>query len=255
MSAKNWKSYLKLIGCMALGACIGMGINLTTQYVGRENLAAFTDQAGNWLDQAYPAIGAAVLILTILAEAGGMLFLRGLIKKADQAAGDEEIEAMENRVEKWQEGLITFSALSVAVSVIMIGLYKEESLETLKGIAAYFLSFLVSVIFQTVIIHQMQKRDPRLKGDPNGFHFQKDFINSCDEAERMQLYRSGYKTYLFMAGAMPFFLTVALMIKLIWGTDSTAVLLLWILWLLQIIAARIYSRKEKKRNGKERERV
>ena len=47
MSAKNWKSYLKLIGCMALGACIGMGINLTTQYVGRENLAAFTDQAGN----------------------------------------------------------------------------------------------------------------------------------------------------------------------------------------------------------------
>lgn len=44
-------------------------------------------------------------------------------------------------------------------------------------------------------------------------------------------------------------------VKLIWGTDSTAVLLLGILWLLQIIAARIYSRKEKKRNGKERERV
>ena len=71
----------------------------------------------------------------------------------------------------------------------------------------------------------------------------------------MQLYRSGYKTYLFMAGAMPVLLTVALLIKLIWGTDSTAVLLLGILWLLQIIAARIYSRKEKKRNGKERERV
>lgn len=138
--------------------------------------------------------------------------------------------------------MITVSTVLVILAIMLMGIGITETIEGLYSTIICFMVVLVAVVFQTVVIHQMQKHDPRLKGDPNGLHFQRDWINSCDEAEKMKIYEATYKSCVLVCNMFPVAMVLALVIKFIWNTGSGAIFIIGLLWMVQVISVRIYSR-------------
>ncbi|MCD8385104.1 MAG: DUF3169 family protein [Clostridiales bacterium] len=57
----------------------------------------------------------------------------------------------------------------------------------------------VCVIFSSVsqrqIVDQLREQNPEKQGSVYQFNFQKVWLQSCDEAEQLQIYRAGYRAY------------------------------------------------------------
>lgn len=69
--------------------------------------------------------------------------------------------------------------------------------------------------------------------------FQKQWMESCDEAEKEVIYQSSYKTYLTIMKVIPILLLVAMLGHFIWNTGIMAILMVGIIW---IVANVTYSR-------------
>lgn len=69
---------------------------------------------------------------------------------------------------------------------------------------------------------------------------------SCDEAERLQIYRCGYKVFQITRHSLLFGLVIAFIGKINMGTGSMPILLLGLIMLIQSISYGIYSLREGK---------
>ena len=64
-------------------------------------------------------------------------------------------------------------------------------------IAIFMINIFASSMLEISTIKFIQKVDNRLKGDPTSLRFSKDFLESCDEAEKLKIYKSGYHGFQF----------------------------------------------------------
>ncbi len=239
---KRWKSYAKMLLCMAVGAVLGFGANMAVRGVGKRNLTDFVRGIQGWIQDQYLPLSVCLGILVLIVNVSGLLCARSLFKREQQVEEDEALEKLEQKVELCQGSIMTVTTVLVILALMLIGIGITENRKGLYGTLICFVVVLAAVIFQTVVIHQMQKQDPRLKGDPNGLHFQRDWMNSCDEAEKMKVYEATYKSYLLVCNLFPIIMVLALLAKFIWNTGSGAIFLIGLLWMIQVVSMRIYSR-------------
>ena len=110
--------------------------------------------------------------------------------------------------------------------------------------------FLVSTIsmvcVEIAVIKQVKKTNPLKKGDPADLSFLRTWEESCDEAERLQIYRCGYKAFQITRHSLLFGLVIAFIGKINMGTGSMSILLLGLIMLIQSISYGIYSLREGK---------
>ncbi len=52
-----------------------------------------------------------------------------------------------------------------------------------------------SSVSQRQIVDQLREQNPEKQGSVYQFNFQKVWLQSCDEAEQLQIYRAGYRAY------------------------------------------------------------
>lgn len=236
MKPRKWKSYAKLAIAMAVGGCFGIASAWAMEGVGVERVEELLRGIRRWLDESYLVLGILFGILVLTVNVGGLLYCRGLIRKTGQTEEDAELERLEKRIGFSHGMLLTVSMTLFILSMMLLGLCTKESARGLLGVSVFLGTLLMAAVFQTLVIHQIQKWDPRLKGDPNGLHFHRDWLNSCDEAERLEVYRKCYKAYLAMGTVFPCVMVAALLIKFTFQTDGEGILLVGILWLAQTIA-------------------
>lgn len=239
---KKWKSYVKMLGFLTVGAVLGASTNMAVHGLGKENLRSFTKGIQNWLQDQYLPLGICLIILILAVNVGGLLYVRSLFKKEEELEDEDILDQLEEKAQLCHGLMITGSTVLVILAIMLMGIGITETLEGLYSTGICFVVVLAAVIFQTVAIHQMQKHDSRLKGDPNGLHFQRDWMNSCDEAEKMKIYEATYKSCLLVCNLFPVAMILALLIKFIWNTGSGTIFLIGLLWMIQVVSVRIYSR-------------
>ena len=61
-------------------------------------------------------------------------------------------------------------------------------------------------------------------------NFNKRWMDSCDEAERMIIYKASYSTFQVMKSMLPIMEAVALLGKLMFETGNFPIILICILW-------------------------
>jgi hypothetical protein len=88
------------------------------------------------------------------------------------------------------------------------------------------------ISLELLVIRSMQTFDARLKGDPTTLRFTKDFIESCDEAEKEKIYQSGYQAYQLSKNTALGFIVVTTIGNMILDT-GTAPIVMSCLWMLQ----------------------
>lgn len=68
------------------------------------------------------------------------------------------------------------------------------------------------------------------KGEVCSWSFDREWLASCDEAERMLMYRSSYRTFQMMKNLMPVMEGAALFGKIFMGTGNFPIVLVSLIW-------------------------
>lgn len=84
------------------------------------------------------------------------------------------------------------------------------------------------------------------KGDPGDMRFMKDWMKSCDEAEKMLTYQAAYETFAVMKTALLVAHVIALFGKINFGTGNLPIVLTSGLWFLNSLVYCMKSMKLEK---------
>lgn len=193
-----------------------------------------------------------ILLILSVAAVVTLEYVQSKIRKAGKqllTASDEECDLLEYEIEKIGSiGVIMSNVFEVLLLLILSTGYTMEYISSLSNegggryLAAWFV-FMVTAfycgIWQVRYVKAIQKIDPGKKGDPASMKFRKQWLESCDEAEREVIYQSSYKTYSAMMKWIPILFIVSMFSHFVWNTGIMAMFVVGVLWIVGCIT---YSR-------------
>ena len=225
MSQKNRKSIIRadnkkalpkflaiLLVCLVVGFGIGFGIGYFA-----DTGAGFTLAV---LDIVWKRAAAVLPIaVTVLAGVPSLILLLAARKRAKGLAEEDEVgrEKAERlgSIALYLNGLHQLG-LMFSLAVLLATIDRIEIWKTFLGLGLFFLSFIMQVAVQQKTVDFCRLLNPEKKGSIYSTKFQKDWMESCDEREKLEIYRCGYQGFragihaclaLFLVtaiGAMPF---------------------------------------------------
>jgi hypothetical protein len=105
-----------------------------------------------------------------------------------------------------------------------------------------FSTIAVSVL-NIITIKYIQKNDNRLKGDPTSFRFDKEFLESCDEAQVSRIYKSGYRAFQFSKNVSLVFVILTILLNFTFNTGAFPVFVSCMIMLIQVTSYNYYAIK------------
>lgn len=170
---------------------------------------------------------------------GGGLVLWALGKRAFAQAdpdGDEPPEKA-NMLVNWSilvsAGGIIVSCFWFTASIMSPYLERETMLMALIGLVA---ALTVFTVVQKLCVDLLRRVNPEKRGSVLDTRFKKDWLGSCDEAEKLNIYKSAYKAYSAVTYTCLFAWLVLVVVYV--GTEQSMLLpsfLVLLIWLVQTV--------------------
>lgn len=196
---KKKYTMLKFIAIMVISMLVGAVVGGT--------MAAFLDNTDtasaallSWLAAVLPTVHWVVFaLLTVVSF--GLYFAARTVVFAFERSGSEN-EKLSERADT----LITFSMLANSLNMIFVycifgmlcALPMVLNLENSINVLVLFATIIVTTAHNVYSIKLYKRLAPEKRGDPLDFKFGKEWIDSCDEAEKMLIYKASYSTYKLM---------------------------------------------------------
>lgn len=157
-------------------------------------------------------------------------------------ADDDRSDWLEYKMERVGGlGLICNTAIMALSLVLLSTAYSMEymkqiaqSISLFQLLAAciiFILLFVYNGFWQVRYVKMIQRFYPDKKGDPASAKFQEQWLESCDEAEKEEIYQASYKTYRTMSTLLPILIVLTMCSHLLWNTGIMAVVVVGIVWI------------------------
>ena len=236
------KFLLFAIACAVVGGVIGYSSGYGAAKGGMDQLAGIMKEAeaffgthiAPWL-MAVMAIIVPVICIPIYRSAKKLL-----------GAWNGEDEDISDTIDRKLSVVIWITSVSLIVSYFLIaasysgGLAifddKEKTIVFFIGIAAFFAVMIEAILFQQKCVDTTKQMNPEKKASVYDMKFQKKWIDSCDEAEKIMVGKCAYKacsaTNIFCA-----ILAIALAVcALLFDTGFLPSLMVCLVWIVNISA-------------------
>ncbi len=109
----------------------------------------------------------------------------------------------------------------------------------------YFLGFIVAmfgnIIIQSKVVNMVKELNPEKQGSVYAMDFQKKWITSCDEAEKMMCYRAAFGSMQVMNGTYVSLWLLCVFGNMVWNFGLMPVTVVSLLWLIQFISYQSYA--------------
>ena len=212
---KTVKFVLIMLASMVVGGVLGFGVI----WFGMNGVAADTLAAlENGLALAIPAVQALAILVCSLTAARYMKKARRFAAALD--AGDEDqaepaLQAADTAINllEMQQMLVMFL---LPLSVTKMGL------SLLASSLLVVVSMPLVILNQGRIVNFIRRINPEKRGDVRDLKFNKEWYNSCDEAERQKIGRASYRTVLATQMALVTLLVVVVVVRLLVPGDNLA---------------------------------
>lgn len=244
MKKENAKYFLIFIAIMALSFVLGMLFGKLIRIV-KDSDADFggiiTDVRG-FLFYAMPYIFAGINVLVGIIAAV-------LIRKSKKllAVWDGEDEELADKIDGrlgvaiFLAGVlmvINFFLFALAVN-LDFGMENSETAEkmtTTINIVIFVLSFAVVLLIQTKAVGLFKLMNPEKEGSIYDSKFMKKWEGSCDEAERLAIYKCGYKAYKCTSTACLVLWVLCLIGDMAFNIGLIPVIIVTVIWLVQVVS-------------------
>lgn len=179
-----------------------------------------------------------------------IIFTQHKAKKTIDAFTDDD----NSRIEK-AEGLIATSIACSTVNCIfaflcMFGLIYFDTIDLtgsdqgIIGIVAVLLSIFINLYYEITSIKLTKKINPSLKGDPLKMSFEKEYVESCDEAQKHIMFLSSYKAFKTLKLSFIFAMVVLMILQTVINIGLVAPITVAILWAIHSLTYIIISQRE-----------
>ena len=189
----------------------------------------------------------AFLILLIYFPAVYLLMKGKKTLKNIDSVSDQEMDQIEKIGSKYLDLVLPVNGVFMILTFMLFGMAFDNTTNSgLLVVSIFLISTIATSVLEIVTIKFVQKMDERLKGDPISLRFAKDFLESCDEAQKLRIYKSGYKAFQFTKNASLVLLIIAIMFNLTLKTGAIPIVLTGIFLLMHIISYGYFEYKNQK---------
>lgn len=235
----NKKLILKMTILLILGGLVGAGLTLGLEagkeIIKNQLLPTITEYLMTYSFYITIAVTLALFIPTIINFTKG----KKLLLKAE-GLEDEALDQLEKEAQKYSNKALAYNNILLVLNFMMYGMSFDVDATYFLAKTVLFMAVAIGCsITEILAIKLMQKYDNRLKGDPISLKFQKDFLESCDEAEKLIIYEFGFKAFQFVKNAALVMVIVSILLK-ITGFIGTFPVFLVSFFFLTIIASYNY---------------
>lgn len=243
---KRMNSYLKLLVTMLISG-VGGGIMGALLVMGESPLKLAAGAADYGLRQYGWLILGILGVLYIISSLIIISRTKKLMAREEYAAGDQ-LEQLEEQIDfSYDLGCVInnifmavfFSGFGLALRAAgLAGNWRNMVLLICLVICGLFVS-----VHRIWLVRIMQKRDPSKKGDPTDFKYNREWIESCDEAERMRIYKTGYKAFAAAQWVLILSWIGTFLSKLYFETGNGPMVIVSIMWIAQMVIHSYYKFK------------
>jgi hypothetical protein len=117
------------------------------------------------------------------------------------------------------------------------------SQNSLTVLVLFMLGILLATAIQLTTIKFVQGVDDRLKGDPIKATFNKEFVDSLDEAEQLRAYKTGYHAFQTTKWITLMVVVISIIMNIIFNTGGLLVVMSCVLMLVQTLSFSFYERQ------------
>lgn len=242
-------AFVSMGGKLLVGAVIG---GIIGGVFGNRNMYAwFQSAADSFLEMIvinYVAIMVVLAIAMLILNLGCYVKLKSYCKEAIETEDEESCDVLDDKIENITtvslNGNGFFFILLFMIFVLNCNLGGVQGWST---ILLYFIPVLMYPLFYILTIGVLKKYDPSKNGNPGSMSFQKDWLESCDEAEQMQIYKLGYQCHKGSSYILVFGFAFTAITALIFNVGAFAILITGGMWLIQTVVSGYYNIKYKKK--------
>lgn len=184
-------------------------------------------------------LSAALFLLpsTILYFAGKKAYLKMLLD-------EDDLDIDQKKKAGYLDTSMTFLGVFNVINFMQYGVLYHKTTENPTTILILFmLGILFTAVLQVSIVKFIQKNDQRLKGDPTKVTFNKDFIQSMDEAEQLKVFKSAYKSLQLLKTITLFLIVISIFMNIVAETGGFAIVISCIFMIAQLLSFTYYEKR------------
>lgn len=173
---------------------------------------------------------------------------------------DGENEDLIDKIENSNGYALIISNINLIITFFFfgVGMVLDKNVFDLDKAIYKFLIFFLSYLINIAIIVKIQQKiidfekliNPEKKGSVYDTKFAKKWEESCDEAERMMIYKSSYKAFKTTNISCIIVWLTLVMINTVWNTGVMPVAVVTIIWAVLICSYSIEAIRLQKTGGK-----
>lgn len=147
-------------------------------------------------------------------------------------SSDEEEDQFEEHFDQALNRALILNSTHMVLGFILFGIAIDERNSLIWASIGIFLFLMIlEIIVEYGILGLLKKRNPIKDVDPTSLKFEKEWIEVCDEAERMMIYKASYRTFSNMKIVLLFAFIITFFTKPVFGTGNFPLVLLGLVWL------------------------
>ncbi|WP_230397698.1 DUF3169 family protein [Novisyntrophococcus fermenticellae] len=244
---KEGKGFSAMGGKLLLGAVIG---GIIGYMFGDSDSAAVEETANYLLDMTVKAYRPVMMILTLCMLLLNLLFflkLRFCVLQAEVCRDEEKSDLLDDKIDR----ISTLSLSGNGVFYILLFFnyvlsYSRGERTDIMNVLLFIVPVLIYPVFYILIVNLLKRHDPSKKGVPGSMRFQKDWMESCDEAEKMRTFRVSYQTNIASCYIISIGFCTTAILALLFPVGVFALFITALMWLAQTIINGYYNIKSQK---------
>lgn len=159
---------------------------------------------------------------------------------------EEQAEQIEKSYELYQAVMSFLSVFGICLSGIVISdMYRNYSMANNHALLCCAAATLWILLAMDRMVKYRKKLNPEKKGNIFSWNYDKEWLASCDERERMQVFRAGYAVYVKSNILYLIIFICLILTSIIFDLGIAPFLVLLVIWCSQILIFTYYSRKRR----------
>ena len=199
----------------------------------------------------------ASLVLTIITIIVSMIIYNKSRKGFELWSKTKEDDDTIDKIEEKLSYILLFTSVNMILGFFFFGLggmllpfnNVQGNFSTVKAnlfIVGFILCIASSILIQNKIVNLEKEINPLLKGSVYDVKFSKKWVDSCDEAIKLGIYKSAFKAYTTVTNTCIILWLISIIGYSLWDFGVVPMVMVTIIWLVQTISYCIESIKSSK---------
>ncbi|MBC2722853.1 DUF3169 family protein [Desulfosporosinus sp.] len=236
----NRKTIFKMVFLMGIGGVIGIILSLGLLKLHQPNYIRSFVQIGDFFVRNSFAFYIGLILC---------LFLPAVYQYVKAKRNYNQINISDDRADAYEkagEDSFNLSMLINGVFLILNMMLFGMTFDKTRGdfllvMFLFMFSVICASVLEIVAIRYIQKVDNRLKGEPTSLRFHKDFLESCDEAEKLRIYKCGYNAFQVSKNVSLGFIVITMISNITLETGTFPIFISCMIMLIQVTSYNYYS--------------